>query len=255
MSGDLAALSALPREALWSGALVFLRVGAVMALLPVFGEQVVPARVRLALALAFTAIVAPVVGVGRAAPPGLAAAGVEVIAGLALGLVMRTGILALQTAGQVAAQAISLAQIFAGAGVDPMPAMGRLALVAGLALAAMAGLHLAAAEAMILSYRVIPPGALPDAGMLAEWGVGHVAAAFEVAITLAMPFLIGALIYNLALGVINRAMPQLMVVLIGAPALTAGGMILLGLALPVMLDLWRDWLMRVIADPFAAGPR
>ena len=44
---------------LWPAVLVFLRVGAAMALMPAFGEQVVPQRVRLMLAVAFTAVVLP----------------------------------------------------------------------------------------------------------------------------------------------------------------------------------------------------
>ena len=45
----------------WLGWVVFLRVAAAMALLPAFGSQSVPLRVRLALACAFAAVVAPAV--------------------------------------------------------------------------------------------------------------------------------------------------------------------------------------------------
>ena len=46
---------------LWVGFLVFLRVSAAISLLPAFGEQALPQRVKLGLALMFTAVVAPVV--------------------------------------------------------------------------------------------------------------------------------------------------------------------------------------------------
>jgi flagellar biosynthetic protein FliR len=65
-----------------------------------------------------------------------------------------------------------------------------------------------------------------------------------------MPFAIAALIYNVALGVINRAMPQLMVAFVGAPALTAGGLLLLYAAAPVMLSVWITALGRVLEQPF-----
>ena len=66
---------------LWPAVLVFLRVGACMALMPAFGEQVVPQRVRLILALAFTAVVLPAVADGmRDLPSILLAAGGEVLA-------------------------------------------------------------------------------------------------------------------------------------------------------------------------------
>ena len=75
---------------LWPAVLVFLRVGAAMALMPAFGEQVVPQRVRLMLAVAFTAVVLPTVAGGMRDLPSLPlAAGVEVLAGLTLGIGLR----------------------------------------------------------------------------------------------------------------------------------------------------------------------
>ena len=44
------------------GFIVFLRVAALTALLPAFGERSVSVRIKLVLALAFTMIVAPTVG-------------------------------------------------------------------------------------------------------------------------------------------------------------------------------------------------
>lgn len=62
---QLTALSGIGADMLWLGLVVFLRVGCALSLTPAFGEQVVPMRVRLALAFAFTAIVAPAAGEGR----------------------------------------------------------------------------------------------------------------------------------------------------------------------------------------------
>ena len=62
------------------------------------------------------------------------------------------------------------------------------------------------------------------------------------------------MIYNLALGIINRAMPQLMVAMVGAPAITGGALALLMLAAPVILPLWLGLLQARLADPFGIGP-
>ncbi|GAA0290695.1 flagellar biosynthetic protein FliR [Rhodovulum strictum] len=255
MNYDLAELMDLWQPLLWTGWLVFLRIGAVMAMLPAFGERAVPVRVRLGLALAFTAVVAPAVAPGLDIAPGPLgiAIATETVIGLALGLVLRLMILALQMAGEIAAQATSLAQMLGATAMDPQPAMGRLMVMAGLALAVMSGLHVRAAEAMILSYELLPAGRFPDGAELADWGVLRIARGFALAATLAMPFVIAALIYNLALGVINKAMPQLMVAFVGAPAITAGGLILLFLALPPMLGLWQTGLIELYAAPFGDG--
>ena len=62
-----------------------------------------------------------------------------------------------------------------------------------------------------------------------------------------------SMIYNIALGAINRAMPQLLVSFVGAPAITFGGMALLFLAGPIMLSKWLELLHRFINDPFGGG--
>ena len=256
----IAGLTALTEEArliLLSGFVVFLRVGAVMVLMPGFGQQAIPQRVRLVLALGFTAVVAPAIA-GILPPPG---AGVpwrmvvsETIAGLALGAVLRLMIVALQFAGSVAAQSTSLAQIFGGAAAEPLPAIGNVMVVGGLALAAMAGLHVKIAAALILSYEAIPPGALLRGADLAGWGVGRIGGALALGFSLAGPFVIAALIYNVALGVINRAMPQLMVAFVGAPAITGGALVLLAVSVPLLLPVWLGWADALLSDPFGAAP-
>ena len=158
--------------------------------------------------------------------------------------------MALQTAGVIAAQALSLSQILGGAGVDPMPALGQVLVISGLALAVMAGLHVQVARAMILSYDVLPAGQFPRPGDLSAWGVDRIARSFTLAFSLAAPFVIVSLLYNLTLGVINRAMPQLMVAFVGAPVITLGGLVLLMLLAPLMLSVWIDALGAFSVTPF-----
>ncbi len=249
----------LSQQALLTGFLVFLRIGAAMALLPVFGEQSVPVRVKLGLAIAFTLVVMPGVA-DRVAPLATADAltGIplvtETLAGLAIGIVVRLFILALQMAGTIAAQSTSLAQFFGGAGVEPQPAISQLLVVTGLALAAMAGLHVKLAELMLLSYDLMPAGQFPGAGDLSAWGLGMIARVVALAFSLAAPFVIASLIYNVALGVINRAMPHLMVSFVGAPALALGGLVLLLLGLPLAMGLWVQAFDAFLADPFTVTP-
>ncbi|MAQ81765.1 MAG: flagellar biosynthesis protein FliR [Maritimibacter sp.] len=259
MTDLLAQLMATGNTALAAGFVVFLRVGAVMATLPAFGEHSVPQRVRLMLTLAFTAIVFPAVAddvlarlAGR--PPPVPVLLAEITTGLALGMALRLFVAVLQTAGSIAAQSTSLAQILGSAGVEPMPAMGHLMVVSGLAVAVMSGLHLRVSEALIGSYTVFPPGVFPSPAALSEWGIARVAATFAFAFSLAAPFVIASFIYNLALGVINKAMPQLMVAFVGAPAITAGGLLLLLLTLPIILPLWNRAFATFLANPFGAGP-
>jgi flagellar biosynthetic protein FliR len=243
------ALAELARSGLNPAALVFLRVGAIMALLPAFGEQVVPARVRLVMALAFTAVVFP--AVAPQTPPilTLTAAGIEVAVGLMLGIGLRLLVLALQFAGSIAAQSASLSQLFASAGAEPQPAVSTLFTVSALALAVQSGLHVRAAEVMIRSYDLFPVGDWPQAAAAADWGVAQVARATALAFTLAAPFVLAALVWNLALGVMNRAMPMLPVSFLGAPALSLGALAVTALTAVAALTLWQGVLDRFLTAP------
>ncbi|MEL7116600.1 MAG: flagellar biosynthetic protein FliR [Pseudomonadota bacterium] len=80
--------------------------------------------------------------------------------------------------------------------------------------------------------------------------MARVSQAFAFAFTLAAPFVIASFIYNLAIGVINKAMPQLMVAFVGAPAITAGGLVLLALSMPTALSVWNESLRSFLAAPF-----
>jgi flagellar biosynthetic protein FliR len=256
MTEALADLLAFGNEAVVAAFLVFLRIGAAMALLPAFGERTVPVRIRLALTLCLTVIVAPAVlplaaeqsNAGRL----IAAAGAELAVGLSFGIALRLMVQALQMAGTIAANVTSLSQLFGGMGADPQPAMAQLLVVAGLALAASAGLHVKVALAIIETYRLFPPGRLPAPGELAGWGTSRIADAFGLAFVLAAPFTVAALIANLALGAINRAMPQLMVAFVGAPATVWASLALLAVTAPAILAAWVAAFDRVLAVPFGA---
>lgn len=226
-----------------------------MVLLPAFGEMMVPARVRLAAALAFTIIALPAVqaplgqAIDAGAPLALLGAG-EVLAGLMLGLSLRLLVMALHVAASIAAQATSLSQLLGGASVDPQPALGLVLLWGAFALAASLGLHVHFAAMFIHSYDVVGPGVPASGQAVATWLVPAVSRSFEFAFLAAMPFVAASLIYNLTLGVINKAMPQLMVAFVGAPAITFGALVLLMLSAPVILSLWTEALEARSLQPF-----
>lgn len=241
----------------WHVAIVFLRIAAMVSILPAVGEQYVPTRVKLAVSVAFTLIVAPalptfpapdsVIGFARFAVT-------EAIIGLALGIGVRLFVLCLQTAGTIAAQSTSLSQVLGGIGAEPMPALGAILMISGVTFAIMMGLHIRVAELMIRSYLMFPAGQFPGAAGMAEWGVYRISQSFSLAFTLVAPFVITAVVYNLALGVINRAMPQLMVAMIGAPVITFGGLFILMVGSPMILNVWSHALVTFFDNPGGGMP-
>lgn len=254
---DLSDIIGLAEGVGWAAVLAFLRIGAVVALMPGLGDPSVPQRIKLALVVALTLVVTPLLAdrLAQVGPqPGLLPLGGEVLAGLILGIGLRLFMIALQTAAAMIAQATTLSQLFAGAAPEPQPAIGNLLTVAGIALAMSAGLHVRAAELVLVSYDILPAGVHLSAVEAADWGLALIGRTFSLAFALAAPFVIASLIYNLALGAINRAMPTLMLSMVGAPALTLGGLALLAVATPVLLAAWLDAFSAHLDQPFAAAP-
>lgn len=225
----------------WTVASVFLRVGALAMVAPIIGERAVPVRIRLALALVMSSALAGT-GLETKIPEKPFDLGLLIVAetmtGLTIGMGLRVFVMALHMAGSVAAQTTSLAQLMGNPSVDPMPAIAQILVVSGLALAASLGLHHDMLRLLALSFEVIPPGFFPDPRLVFAMGVHNAGEAMGLAFSCAAPFVAASLIYNLVLGVINRAMPQLMVAFVGAPAITLASMALLAATASGALLAW-----------------
>jgi flagellar biosynthesis protein FliR len=228
---------------------VFLRVGGLMLVVPGFGDRLIPMRIRLVVGFALSAAIAPSVPVPAAVTPDLVA--VELTVGFALGTVLRFIAAALTMAGMMAAQLTSLSQLFGN--VEPSSAIGNLLNMTGLALLMASGLPMMLIEMLMRSYDVLPQGLAMPGDDVAGWVVTRASQAFGLAFAMAAPFALAALIYNAAMGVINRAMPQLMVALVGAPAITGASAVLLFLAAPLILTVWKTTMVAVLADPIGGG--
>ncbi len=251
----LAEILSISQVWLATGVAVFLRISACFIVLPGLGEQMIPMRVRLGAALAFTVFLTPAmqgtIVLNGILPPAMTFFS-EAIAGLIIGLALRLLVHALQIAGTIAAQSTSLSQIMGGATPDPLPAMGAILMLGGLTLAVLSGLHVHLVQTFMRSYVILPFGDLPGPHDLAGWGVDQVRHSFGLAMSLAAPFLIASLLYNVALGVINKAMPQLMVAFVGAPAITWGGLFLLLISTPFILPIWLSAFDGALNAPWAA---
>ncbi len=240
---------------LWASLIVFLRVAAALAALPGLGEQVISVRVRLVLAIMLTVIVTPAVAPGFDLPePSLGAflmvLATETLSGLFLGIMLRLFIIAIQTAGAMAAQSTSLSQLLGASGLDPLPAIGHILTTAALALLMATGFHVKAAAFLVLSYDILPAMQFPNPADVADAGRQRVGQSFALAFTLAAPFVLMSVIYNLTLGVINKAMPQLMVAFVGAPVITFGAIALLLVSAPILLSAWLHAFDGFLAAPF-----
>lgn len=233
---------------------VFARLSALVFFLPGLGEQTISPRVRLGASLAAALVLTPIVLSQNIAAPDkpadvAALLTAEALCGAVIGFAIRIVVFALQMAGVIIAQSLSLAQAFGtGMNGEAEPVMATLLTMTGVTLAVAAGLHFEAIRALALSYEVMPFGAFPGAGDAGGWAAERAAFAFSAALGLSMPFVMLALIYNLAIGAANRAMPSLSVAFVGAPAVTLASLVLLAVAATPILTAWMKLMATTIAS-------
>ncbi|MGY3439945.1 flagellar biosynthetic protein FliR [Marinovum sp. KMM 9879] len=232
-------------------AVVFARIGGLIMYMPALGESFIPVRHRLAMAVLFSLALYPVLPVGPQSleAPGrlIAVLAIELTLGLWIGMTARILLGALQFAGYQIGMIAGLSNAFSP---DMGSFQGSTLISTGLMLGGVAvifatDLHHLIVSAMVLSYEVFPPGAIM-AGDLAQQIVRAVSQSFYLGLSIAAPFFIMGVLFNLGMGLAARMMPTLPVFFVAAPLLIVAGLLMLGVAAPMMLHEFAvrfgDWL-------------
>jgi flagellar biosynthetic protein FliR len=240
------ALIALPALA-YAFVLVLCRVGGACMLLPGVGEMELPAMLRMGFALALTFLLVPLLAAAMPRPPAdpwrlLAAVAAEIGTGVFIGWLARLAMQMLPVAGQFIATMCGLANV-----LQPDPALGAqtTAIARALGLAApvvvlSTGLHALPLAALAASYDVIPAGTLLPASDSVREAIRAVSDTFAMALQLSAPFLLAATLWQVALGLISRLVPQLQVFFAAMPGQIAGGLLLLALLAQEILTAWQN---------------
>jgi len=235
--------------------LVFARVGAMVMLLPGFGETNIPARVKLSIALLLTLIILPLhrnayhVDVTSIAP--LAVLMVhELMIGIVLGATARVTLSALSVAGSVIAQQLGLGFVTA---IDPTQGqqgqiIGNFLTILALTLLFATDSHYLVIAALSESYRIFSPGEVMPTGDVAALATTAFAGAFKIGLQLSAPFLVFGLVFNIGLGVLARLMPQMQVYFVGVPLSILAGFLILAVVLTAMMGTYMDYFIRVMHD-------
>jgi flagellar biosynthetic protein FliR len=232
---------------IWAAALVFARVGAMMATLPGFSEPAVSPRFRLGLALALTVLLAPLIAPGLPQAPSDAwLAGqlimTEVIIGLTIGVLARLLFTALATAGQVFGIETGLA--FAQTADPTMSQTGQIFSVflsiMGVALIFATDLHHVFLAGISRSYDTFVPGEPLMLGDAAEIATSLVSQSFLIGVQIAAPIILAGLIFRVGLGVLARLAPTIQVFFVTMPLSVLGGLIIMALGLSAGMIVWLD---------------
>jgi flagellar biosynthetic protein FliR len=210
----------------------FFRIAGVLMVAPVFGARLVPMRIRLALAVAATFVLSPLLPIAQTFELTLAAGVIvlqEVLVGIAMGFALQMIFDALIIAGQTIAMGMGLGLATM---IDPqrgvsVPVVSQFFVIFGLLIFLALGGHLATIRLISDSFTLLPLGrSLSSDGvwMLVSWGSQMLAGAVRIA----LPAATALLVANIAFGVMSRAAPTLNLFAVGLPAgLLIGFLILL----------------------------
>jgi flagellar biosynthetic protein FliR len=217
----------------------FARIGACLMVAPMFGARFVSPRTRIILAIALTALVAPMIpttDVKPFSPQGFVVVFQQLLIGVALGFALQVVFDALALAGQLLANSMGLSFAF---NIDPLrgsstPALSQLyVILATFTFLALDG-HVALIQILVAGLYGMPVGmeGLGQGGLwqLILWG----GTLFSGAIGIALPGVTALLIVNLAFGVVSRAAPSLNLFAVGFPvSLVVGLLVLLASVAPM----------------------
>ena len=226
----------------------FCRIGGCILVLPGFSTARVPVMFRLLLAVTVTMALLPIMWdqlfprIQGTTPDYLLLCLFETLTGVVLGMLTRLYVLGLQFLGTVVTMMIGLNTPPAGDVLEDT-AEGQLTNVitfAGLMVLFMLDFHHQVFMAIAETYNTLPPGTVFDPQKALVSMVDTLSATFMVMLRLASPFILFNVLFNMAIGFINKLAPIVPVYFISAPYMVLGGTILFYLGVAAMLSLYAD---------------
>jgi len=223
--------------------LVLLRVSAIIVMIPVLSESMVPVRFKAALSIIISIIIFPLV-VGQIPPTKnyhiiqliFLMIG-ETLIGVTIGFVSRMIFSAIQTAGNV----IGLEMGFSIANViDPMSSeqvsiVTELQYLIAMLVFLTVNAHHLFFQAIVQSYAVLKPLSFHFSGQLMQLIFEASKEMFVIALKLAAPITAVMIFTNVALGIMARTVPQMNIFIVGFPLQISLGLVFLGLTAPLFV--------------------
>jgi flagellar biosynthetic protein FliR len=235
---------ALPLQIYHAG-LIFMRVGAVVMLLPAIGDTAVPPRVRLAFALMLSLCMGAVAG--PSLPPMPQSVGdmggqvfKELFIGLGLGALLQFMMAALAVAGEIMAIQTTLAfsQTANPNEAQPGATLASFLSVTAVALVFATNLDHLFIGAIARSYTLFPPMKPPQVNDAAFVAVRAMGDSFALGVQLAAPVIVFSIVFNIAAGLIGRMMPQFQIFFAATPLSVLLGLSVLMLSLGMIGMVW-----------------
>lgn len=223
-------------------ALVFLRIGSAIMLMPGFMTSYINMQQRLSIALAVSVILMPVLSPELPLPSenfaeNLRIMLLEITYGVFFGICMQILFFALALAGNIAGQAIgfSNAQIFDPAFQTQSIVIDSFLSITALTIIFITDLHHLMLGAVIDSYALFPVGSALPLGDFSQNLSQTLNQSFITGFKIGSPFVAFMIVFYVGMGLVSRLMPQLNIFFLSLPLQIYLGLSLVFLTLPIMI--------------------
>jgi flagellar biosynthetic protein FliR len=223
--------------------LVVFRIGGLMVYGPIFGAPIVPGRVKVLLSVVIGLAIYPVLPVA-AIPAELKLdlwvlaplVALELLIGLTIGFAANMPLLAVQTGSRVMGQQMGLgfARLYNPAMEADADILGQMLFFMALAGFLLIGGHESMVLAVMNSFHHVPTGAFVLDESVIGLLLGLLAAAFELALRIAMPLLAVIALESAAMGFLAKTVPQLNILSLGFPLRILVGLTTVAIGLVVI---------------------
>lgn len=242
----------------WMGAFFwpFVRISSMMMAAPIFGARLMPVRIRIVMAFAFSLIAIPMLpAVPQIDPISLSSLSVifhQIVIGLAMGLMIQMVFQSLVIAGETIANGMGLgfARMVDPANGVQVPVISQFLIVMATLLFVVFNGHLMMIDMVVQSFRILP---VSESGLSSQgmWQiVSWASQMFIGGVLVALPAVTALLVVNVSMGIITRAAPQLNIFAVGFPLMILLGFIFLTMTAPSMLTRFTHMMM----DSFETVP-
>ncbi|MHB2147782.1 flagellar biosynthetic protein FliR [Calditrichota bacterium LG25] len=225
--------------------LVFSRLSAMLATMPLFAFSTVNVRVRILLAFILTLIIAPILSQQMSyQPTAFLQMALDIMREVLIGLMVGYG-------AQIIFEAIMIAGTYVGFQlglaimnvIDPtsqenMPIIGNFWVMVVLMLLIVTNTHHFLIESLFLNFKVIKPASAVFHAAAGQTFIRSGSMMFDLAIRFAAPLMIFILLFDVAISFMARVMPQMNIFFVSLPLKIAFGIFLLIVSLDIFQGLF-----------------
>ena len=230
----------------------FVRIGAMLSIIPLYGIRAVPVRTKVILTVFLTIVIAPSLDVPPPVDPftwlGILYIIQQILIGLAMGVIFLVVFQAFVIAGHMIAMGMGLAfaqMVDPATGVNAPVVSRYFTIIVTLLFLALNG-HLLVIQVVVDSFEYLPVGAnflnLESLRLIFEFG----SYMFSAGVLISLPAITALLLINISFGVVTRAAPALNIFAVGFPVTLLAGLIMLSLSTPIILPHLQELIHRAM---------